>query len=94
MLTLRGENADGSVTVILGLTEENITRLTEGEPILVPLDRVRIPGVKVLITYGETERHVVAALERRGLVPPGTASDMPTLVNPGDEYHVEFKEPQ
>lgn len=68
---------NGRPTVFLGITGENVTRLAAGEPILVDLAELGVPELQVVIMYGKTERHIAAEMERHGMLPAGTASDMP-----------------
>lgn len=87
MITFAGKTPDGDPLVFLGLSAVNVTRLTGGEPIVVDLAALNLPPMRVVIGYGETERHIVGAIERVGLVPPGTASDMPAP-SPGGHFVV------
>ena len=80
MIKARSVGADGNPLVFLGLTGENVTRLAAGEPILIQLADLGLPSMQVALMYGKTERHITAQLERLGLLPPGTASDMPESV--------------
>lgn len=66
----------GKPMVLLGISAENVTRLVAGEPILLDLEELGLPPMQVVIMYGKTERHITAELERHGLLPPGSASDM------------------
>jgi UDP-N-acetylglucosamine enolpyruvyl transferase len=57
-------NADGTRIVLLGLTRENVRRLTAGQPIRVAA--VSHPGfptdLKILITFAETDRELGEAI--------------------------------
>lgn len=70
-------NTEHGPMVLLGLSGENISRLIAGEPIHVDLAALDLPTTLIAITYGKTERHIAAEWERHGLLPPGTASDIP-----------------
>jgi hypothetical protein len=51
VLKLRTDNL-----LVLGLSDENLTRLRAGEPILFPGEDVGLPGLRIAIMWGETER--------------------------------------
>ena len=57
---------------VFGLSRENITRLTAGEPILIRLNEHGLtgPAVSLVLCYGETEEAL--ALELRELLGPQT----------------------
>lgn len=78
----------GKATVLVGLSGENVARLLAGEQIMVNMEEMGVPGIQVVIMYGKTERHIAGELEQHGLLPPGTASDMPEP-KPGERYEVK-----
>lgn len=55
--------------VILGLSGENITRLTAKEPIHLDLADVGLPPTVVVIVYGRTEADIAAELAETFGVP-------------------------
>jgi hypothetical protein len=76
----RASKPDGTPVLILGLTGENVTRITADEPLRVDpaeMDAMGLPPVEVVIMYGRTEQAIVDKLRAAGLMPPGTP-----LVNP------------
>ena len=61
--------------LILGLSRENVNRLTAGQPILIHRDKQgdAVPeGWEILICFGETELALHAAFERSGAIGPHT----------------------
>jgi hypothetical protein len=65
MLTGSGEDKAGNPLLFLGLSSENIRRLTGGEPILVPASRLvkaGLPPISVAIVFGDTEDAIAAEL--------------------------------
>lgn len=72
MVRASAPTGDGGVMLLLGLTPANLRRVRAGEPIYVDGEPLGAPGVKVLICFGETERHIVADLRAGGIeVPAG-----------------------
>jgi hypothetical protein len=59
-----GRTGDGRPLLILGLSGENVTRLTAGEPIRFDTASVGLPPCVVLIVYGRTEDAIAADLKR------------------------------
>ncbi len=62
---------NGNPLFVFGLSETNIQLLKDGKPIVVDLTDLGCSGGKVVITYGETEAHIVQELHKAGLLPPG-----------------------
>lgn len=67
MIKFRKENNNGVTLLGFGLSEENIKRLKQGEPIYFHLDELGIEGHDVLITYGETEDKIMEDMKNVGL---------------------------
>ena len=65
MITARATGEDGQEVLLLGVTRENIRRLTAGQPIRVSAETH--PGfpdhLRVLIVFGETERTLAETLK-------------------------------
>lgn len=57
--------------ILFGLSEENLSRLRKGQPILVRLSELGLEG-QVGIFYGETEEEMVRLLREQGLMDPST----------------------
>jgi hypothetical protein len=61
MITAIANAADGKRIILLGISRENVTRLTAGRPIHVSAETH--PGfpadLVITIAFGETERHLV-----------------------------------
>lgn len=57
---------------VFGLSRENITRLTAGEPIVIRLNEHGLtgPAISLVLCYGETEEAL--ALELREFIGPQT----------------------
>jgi hypothetical protein len=61
---------NGKPFMLIGLSEENVTRLAAGEPILFDGAPFGYNG-NVIVTYGRTEDDIRAELQRHGLAPGG-----------------------
>jgi hypothetical protein len=77
MLRFTGENPEGKRIYFVGLSRENINRLTRDEPITVLLRELGGPDATVVLCFGETEKLLFNRLKQGGLIPEG----------------VEFREP-
>jgi hypothetical protein len=55
-----------------GLSEGNIRRLRKGEPIMVNLKEMGLPGGKIVIMWGPTEREMYAQIRDLGMIGPET----------------------
>ena len=63
MIKASGRTGDGKPLVILGLSGENIARLTAIEPIVFNLKELPgLPDIQVLITYRKTEETIIKVL--------------------------------
>lgn len=71
MIRMRGTNA-GRMLIGLGLSRENINRLTAGQPILVRGESVGVPSMDITIMFGETEALLAREIETAGLIGPET----------------------
>lgn len=79
MIKLAGRTGLGEPIVILGLTRENIDRLTAGQPVAITpreLAQLDCPEVMIVIHYGETERDILDDFAAHGVdvqpaQPPG-----------------------
>lgn len=60
---------NGTRVVGLGISEGNVAKLKQGQPIYIHLDELGIEGVDVLIHYGETEASIMAEFQDKGLIP-------------------------
>lgn len=61
---------DGGTVLFLGLSAENIMRLTEGKPIRIPaaqMTRIGFEAVDVILHYGLTEQVILADLKAHGV---------------------------
>jgi hypothetical protein len=70
MIKLAGRTGLGEPLLILGLSRENITRLTEGQPIHVDpreMQQLGLPGITVVIHFGETERAILDEFAAHGV---------------------------
>ncbi len=64
-MILGNGSIDGSRMLLLGLSEENVTRLAAGEPIKVDLRPMGFEAVMVVV-YGRTERDIADMLSLTG----------------------------
>jgi len=80
VIKARGATPLGVPVVILGLTGENVTRLTAGEPIRFNLSDLGLPPCLVVICYGRTEEAITRDLESHRLLPAGTADEIKARV--------------
>jgi hypothetical protein len=54
MIRAKGRSKDRNV-MIVGLSDENLKRLQEGQPILTEMDHVGFPQLDLVIMHGKTE---------------------------------------
>lgn len=71
MIRAASKTKDGGTLVFLGVTPGSLRRLRDGQPILVDCEPLGLPGVKVTIVFGQTERSIVAELRALGVEVPG-----------------------
>lgn len=74
MIILRGTSPEGEI-LMLGLSRENVNRLTEGKPIRIRPETHGngIPqGWTIAIFFGETELEMQTALKKAGAIGPNT----------------------
>ena len=60
----------GEPILFLGLSGENVTRLTAGEPILISsaqMAELGLPAMQVVIHYGRTEEDILAEVKAHGV---------------------------
>ncbi len=63
MIKFKASSNDGRTTVIgIGLSDENIRRLTDGQPMIFSIDEMGFENTEVLILHGETEDKIKAAV--------------------------------
>lgn len=64
MVRCQATGKDGRPVFVFGLTRENITRLTNGEPIKLDLDAFGLTGppLTIYLTFGETEEAIAREL--------------------------------
>jgi hypothetical protein len=69
MIRAKATAPDGSHVIVLGLSQENIKRLTAGQPIRVTGESISTPEIaSILIFAGGTEQGMEAMLREHGLV--------------------------
>lgn len=71
---------DGAALVLLGLSDENVKRLTDDQPVMVkPEDIKKLLGGKelggIVIFHGATEADIKATMVEQGLIGEGTRYD-------------------
>jgi hypothetical protein len=74
MLKARAYAKDGTPLMLLGLSKENVDRLTAGKPIAFNAASLGLPPCHVLITYGETEQDILNELAVHGVAPTRPAA--------------------
>lgn len=70
MIKAASRTALGEPLLFLGLSGENVTRLTAGEPIRITsaqLAEMGLPPMLVVIHYGRTEAAILAELKEHGV---------------------------
>jgi hypothetical protein len=63
-------SATGEPILFLGLSGENVTRLTAGEPVRVTSAQMRelgLPPMVVVVHYGRTEDNILAEFREHGV---------------------------
>lgn len=78
MITAGSRTGLGEPLLFLGLSGENVTRLTAGEPVMIPSSRLRelgLPPMVVVIHYGRTEQDIRDEVTAHGVAmqPPPDA---------------------
>lgn len=68
MILARGTGEDGSPVYILGLSEGNIERLKDGDPLVIDNNELGFSGATVIL-YGKTEDDITDNLSRHFNLP-------------------------
>lgn len=69
MIRAKATGADGKHVIVLGLSAENVKRLTAGQPIRVTGASINAPEIaSILIFAGGTEQGMEAVLREHGFV--------------------------
>jgi hypothetical protein len=73
MIIMRSTSETGQELLLFGLSRENVTRLLEGDPILLTRQSHGVPeGWSVGIFFGETEQDMAGLLSKMGIITPQT----------------------
>lgn len=73
MIKWAGKDKDGKPIFGFGLSEENIKRLKDDQPIVIKMAEVNRPELgTIYIIYGDTEQEILKALTPLGDEIPGT----------------------
>ena len=70
MIKAAGKTGLGLPLLLLGLSGENVTRLTAGEPIRITaqdLAGLGLPQMEIVIHYGRTEQAIIDEMRAHGL---------------------------
>lgn len=70
MFKAAGQTASGEPFLLIGLTEENLTRLKDGKPIPISATELVVLGLPELvigIVYGETEEELKSRIVEAGI---------------------------
>jgi hypothetical protein len=62
---------DGRPTILIGLSDENITRMRAGDPIHFYLEELGLGEGEMVILTGKDEEAIAMDLENAGLLPKG-----------------------
>lgn len=68
MIKVKGKNTSGGDIIILGLSDENMKRLSKGEPIKFNLTDLDMPSCDVFIFNGATEFEMKRQLFKAGVI--------------------------
>jgi S-ribosylhomocysteine lyase LuxS involved in autoinducer biosynthesis len=66
MIKFTASTKTGAKLITFGLSDGNLQRLRQSQPILVDLEPLGVPGVQFMIMWGETEQAIVDALKAAG----------------------------
>jgi len=72
MIKFKAEDGAGRPIVGLGLSEENVKRLKDGQPILVKLSDLGMGDTVITIFYGKTEVEMEAEVRKHFKVDGGS----------------------
>lgn len=70
MIKLTGQGAYGRPVLILGLSDENVRRLTGDQPVLIRGHELRsmgLPDIDIAIVHGETEEAILDYFRHLGV---------------------------
>jgi hypothetical protein len=70
MIKFAATTGAGTKLITFGLSDGNIKKLREKKPIIVDLDKLGVPGVQIMIMWGETEQAMTAELIAAGFKLP------------------------
>lgn len=85
MIKAAGRTGLGLPLLVLGLSGENVTRLTAGEPIRIPaedMSALGLPRVEIVICYGRTEQAILDDFREHGITMTGRP-DVPSQRSAG-----------
>ena len=66
MIKFSATTKEGTKLLTFGLSEGNLAKLREKKPILIDLGQLGVPGVQVMIMWGETEQSMMDELHAAG----------------------------
>lgn len=81
MIKAAGRTGMGDPLLFLGLSGENVTRLTAGEPIHIPIADIAglgLPPMDIVIHYGRTEQAILDEITGHGIKLRTTAESTAT----------------
>lgn len=73
MIRAGTKTKDGGQLILLGVTPANLRRLKDGQPIYVECDDLGLPGARIMLVFGQTERAIYAELRAAGIELPADA---------------------
>lgn len=62
MIKATTQRLDGAPVLIMGLSNENLRRLREGQPVAFPAESIGLPPMDIVIYYAPTEEQAEALL--------------------------------
>lgn len=63
---------NGATVIGFGITEENVKRIKQGQPIYADLSELGIEGYEVLIMYGTDQKDIERQLQEAKMIPKDT----------------------
>lgn len=85
--TMKGR--DGRPIMLLGITDHNIRRMREGDPVVFDGTALGYDGLIAIVT-GTDEQAIAQELKEKGLTMPDVEQDLPPLECPDPELRIPY----